>query len=220
MLTLLLAFISLPRSDKMSLKRKINPRKKATQGRAKETVKSIIEATTHIIEKSGFEELSTNLIAKKAGVSIGSLYQYFPSKESILSQLIENELSFHVENIKEHIDQIDDATIEEFVDELLTTVLVMFEKKKKLRFLLFKYIPRGLLPKIHKIEDEIQKIIYNKLRTYDGFQQREDLEVMTYIIVHTVVGVAHSSLAKGRKYDLPKIKIELSKMLKAYLSTE
>lgn len=204
----------------MSSKKKLNPRKKATQGRAKETVRSIVEATTHIIEKSGIEEISTNKIAKKAGVSIGSLYQYFPSKESILIFLVEKELTGHVENIETHISQMDEATIEEFIDEITETILTMFEQKKRIRFLLYKFLPRGLTPLIHDIEDQLQKIIYEKLRSYPEMKDKKNLESMVYVVVHSVIGVVHSKLAKGRKLDEEQVKMELKKMIKNYLLQE
>jgi len=201
----------------MSVKKKLTPRKKATQGRAKETVKSIVEATTHIIEESGISDLSTNQIAKKAGVSIGSLYQYFPSKESILIHLVEKELTSHVDNIQTHISQMDDTNLEEFIDEILITILNMFEKKKKIRYLLYKYLPRGLTPLIHDIENQLQKTIYEKLKTYPELNTREDLNTVSYILVHSVIGVVHGKLAKGRTFDSEKVNEELKKMIKGYL---
>src|ERR1700753_1690017 len=49
----------------------------------------MLEAAIRILEKDGFDGLTTNAVAAKAGVSIGSLYQYFPNKEALVSALIE-----------------------------------------------------------------------------------------------------------------------------------
>lgn len=51
----------------------------------------IVEAAARILERDGFEGFNTNAVAEKAGVSIGSLYQYFPSKNALLSSIIERE---------------------------------------------------------------------------------------------------------------------------------
>jgi AcrR family transcriptional regulator len=59
------------------------------QERARETVAAILEAAAQLIAKDGYAATSTNRIAARAGVSIGSLYQYFPNKEAILAGLIE-----------------------------------------------------------------------------------------------------------------------------------
>jgi AcrR family transcriptional regulator len=62
-------------------------RKIPTQERARMTVEAVIEATARILEKDGLEGLNTNEVARVAGVSIGSLYQYFPNKASLISEL-------------------------------------------------------------------------------------------------------------------------------------
>ena len=63
--------------------------KKPKQARARATVEAILQATELMINEDGFEEISTNKIAKRAGVSIGSLYQFFPNKEAIFVALEE-----------------------------------------------------------------------------------------------------------------------------------
>ncbi len=65
------------------------PRKRPLQARSQATVEAILEATTHILSQHGYEELSTNRVALRAGVSIGSLYQYFPSKEALVGELMD-----------------------------------------------------------------------------------------------------------------------------------
>ncbi|MFZ6654789.1 TetR family transcriptional regulator [Undibacterium sp. TJN19] len=71
--------------------KKLNPRKLASKTGAKETVKSILDAAALILEQNSFGNYTTNGIASRAGVSIGSLYQYFPNKDSITITLIERE---------------------------------------------------------------------------------------------------------------------------------
>lgn len=66
----------------------INKRKKPRQGRAQATVTAILEASAHILVEHGHGALNTNQIAERAGVSIGSLYQYFPNKEAVMTELI------------------------------------------------------------------------------------------------------------------------------------
>ena len=66
-------------------------RKTPRQKRSADTVAVIVEAAARILERNGFEGFNTNAIAEKAGVSIGSLYQYFPGKNALLSAIIERE---------------------------------------------------------------------------------------------------------------------------------
>jgi AcrR family transcriptional regulator len=64
---------------------KLTPRKAPRQPRARATVDAIIEAAEQLTRKLGITEWTTNHVAERAGVSIGTLYQYFPSKESLLT---------------------------------------------------------------------------------------------------------------------------------------
>jgi AcrR family transcriptional regulator len=66
----------------------LKPRKSPTQGRATQTVEAILESAAHILETEGFDGYNTNAIAVRAGVSIGSLYQYFGNKDGIVMALI------------------------------------------------------------------------------------------------------------------------------------
>jgi AcrR family transcriptional regulator len=70
-------------------KRTLEARKTPEQTRSKETVNVILEASARILESEGLRGFNTNTIAAKAGVSVGSLYQYFPNKDAILLALID-----------------------------------------------------------------------------------------------------------------------------------
>lgn len=67
----------------------LQPRKTPSQSRSQKTVDYILEAAAHILEEQGFEGYTTNAIAERAGVSIGSLYQYFPGRDAVTVALIE-----------------------------------------------------------------------------------------------------------------------------------
>lgn len=67
------------------------PRKSPKQARSMATVAAIVEAAARILEQHGHTGFSTNAVAELAGVSIGSLYQYFPSKEALLGTLMARE---------------------------------------------------------------------------------------------------------------------------------
>ena len=64
-------------------------RKAPVQMRAQATVETIFEATARIVEKEGETALTTNRIAAEAGFSIGTLYQYFPSKEAVVLAMVQ-----------------------------------------------------------------------------------------------------------------------------------
>jgi len=61
--------------------------RKPKQSRSKATASSIVEAATQILAQGGWPAFNTNAIAKRAGVSIGSLYEYFPNKQALLDKI-------------------------------------------------------------------------------------------------------------------------------------
>jgi AcrR family transcriptional regulator len=67
----------------------VEPRKEPKQERSRQTYQVILQGAAKIIRRDGIHKLSTNKVAEESGVSIGSLYQYFPSKEAIIGALID-----------------------------------------------------------------------------------------------------------------------------------
>ncbi|MET3601727.1 TetR/AcrR family transcriptional regulator [Martelella mangrovi] len=70
----------------------LEPRKAPVQKRSKATVEAILEATVQVLLRDGAEKLTTRRIAERAGVSVGTLYQYAPSKEALLYALVSRHL--------------------------------------------------------------------------------------------------------------------------------
>jgi AcrR family transcriptional regulator len=77
------------------------PRKLPRQSRSRATFEAIIQAATYILTESGWDALTTNAIAERAGVNIGSLYQYFPNKQAVIAELQRR----HVETIQTELHQ-------------------------------------------------------------------------------------------------------------------
>jgi len=63
------------------------PRRKPRQQRGRETVDAIVDATAVLIDELSFEALTTKAIAARAGLSIGSFYQFFPNKDAVVNEL-------------------------------------------------------------------------------------------------------------------------------------
>lgn len=69
---------------------RLQPRRAPRQERARATVQAIKEAAGQLLVERGYARVSTNLIARRAGVSVGSLYQYFPGKEAVFAALVQD----------------------------------------------------------------------------------------------------------------------------------
>src|SRR5712672_1811893 len=73
-----------PATDKWS-----GPRKPPTQARSRARVENILKAASTLLGEVGYDGLSTNLIAERAGVPVGSIYQFFDGKDDIVAALVE-----------------------------------------------------------------------------------------------------------------------------------
>ncbi|WP_348638427.1 helix-turn-helix domain-containing protein [Paraburkholderia sp. D15] len=69
----------------------LKPRRAPTQPRSERMVATLLEAAAQVLESKGLEGFNTNAVAERAGVSIGSLYQYFPSKDALTFALMQRE---------------------------------------------------------------------------------------------------------------------------------
>jgi len=97
----------------------IDPRKRPRQARAAATFDAILEAAARILEKDGLDSVNTNAVAELAGVSIGSLYQYFPTKESILAELVRFNRNILKGKVETAIAEGTGKTLEQTMDLLL-----------------------------------------------------------------------------------------------------
>lgn len=99
--------------------RKITPRKNPSQDRSRATVEALVEAASQVLESEGEKGLTTNRIARRAGVSIGTLYQYFPNKEALLLGLVNAHHERMREAIRVHLEGHRDAPIRALVHHVL-----------------------------------------------------------------------------------------------------
>jgi AcrR family transcriptional regulator len=95
----------IPAKKVASLPERLRPRKSPRQSRAKELVSAVLEAGSRILIERGYEGLSMQQVGRVAGVSPGSLYQYFPDKAALVAALVdrisEREVAFHLERFEQ-----------------------------------------------------------------------------------------------------------------------
>ncbi|WP_051213180.1 TetR/AcrR family transcriptional regulator [Maritalea myrionectae] len=104
-------------------KQPASPRKQPRQARARATVDAILQGSTRILQTHGLEKFNTNHIADVAGVSVGTLYQYFPSKDAILIELIRQKRSQLRDALAEAAASSAELTPEQALDNLLRVTI-------------------------------------------------------------------------------------------------
>lgn len=179
----------------MARRPQTKPRKAASQERSRLTVDALVESTARVLIKEGYDRASTNKIAAVAGVSIGSLYQYFPSKEALVAAVVERHTSELSQVVRDALARVVALPIETAARELVTAAIEAHSLNPKLHRVLAEQVPRtGRLENI----DAIQRNATAVLRTYLEAHRREigisDLDTAAFICVTTVEALTHTAV--------------------------
>lgn len=119
------------------------PRKHPRQRRSAETVTRILDAAARIFDERGYRATTTNHVAEAAGVSIGSLYQYFPNKDALLVALAEHHIDAAAQRFGERLLALrnEPVTLDDTV-RLLLDLSVELNDTSRLHAVLFSDCPR------------------------------------------------------------------------------
>ncbi len=172
------------------------PRKKAIQPRAQATVDAILTATARLLVREGYDRASTNRIAEAAGVSIGSLYQYFPSKEALVAAL----LARHVEEMSAVLQReaalVIDAPLPVAIEHIVRAMLAAHAINPKLHKVFVEQVPRvGRLERIREIERNALALAAMFLEKHRASVRPDlDFELAPFVVVATVEALTHAAV--------------------------
>lgn len=99
------------------------PRKPPNQQRSRRTVEAVLEAAAHILEAGGLPRFNTNALAARAGVSVGSIYQYFPGKDAVMAALVRREAARFDASLADTLDQVRDLPLDRAVEALVAVAV-------------------------------------------------------------------------------------------------
>jgi AcrR family transcriptional regulator len=111
---------------------KTRPRRPPKQERSQETVAVLVEATERVLTKEGYAAATTNRIAEVAGVSIGTLYHYFPTKEALIEALVHRMWADELALVEARAATVLDAPVAIAVREVVHAFVEMVQRKETL----------------------------------------------------------------------------------------
>ncbi|EIE97071.1 TetR/AcrR family transcriptional regulator [Saccharomonospora glauca] len=100
-------------------------RRQPVQQRSARRVERMLDASAELLDEVGYEGLTTTLIAKRAGVAVGSLYQFFPDKRAVVQALTQRNLDRFIAAVNERLETLDPRHWWDVVDSLLDIYLTM-----------------------------------------------------------------------------------------------
>lgn len=102
------------------------PRKTPIQARSTVTVEAISEATIQVLLSHGAERLTTTRVAERAGVSVGTLYQYYPNKQALLFAVLED----HMNNVAARVEAACESACHKPLAEMIKEMVEAFVDAK------------------------------------------------------------------------------------------
>jgi AcrR family transcriptional regulator len=193
-------------------------RKRPRQDRAKATVDALVEATARLLVEEGWDGTSTNKIAAKAGVSVGSLYQYFEGKEQLVIAVGERHHQQLMAVIAGAAAGVADKELPEMVDSIIGAMLEAHALDAELHRVLSEQIPSELI--MSRIEEDGAAFLYGVFETQRHKIRRDiDVDAAVFVLTHAVEGVTHAAAVgvRHKKLKDKRVRHELARMVTAYL---
>jgi AcrR family transcriptional regulator len=175
----------------------LNPRKKPQQRRSRVTIDTIFEAAIQVLLANGLDRITTIQIADRAGVSVGSLYQYFPNKNALLAAIV-----------RRHVGQVADATIAacatmhgKTIGEMCATMMAAFVDAKTRRPEVSRalYLPSAAVNADAIVKEEsirCAKAVHDMLVTASDAKFAH-ADVVSKVLIGSIVGPTRAVIEAG-----------------------
>jgi AcrR family transcriptional regulator len=198
------------------------PRKIAFQKRSRATVDALVEATARILVREGFDKASTNRIAQVAGVSVGSLYQYFPGKEALVAAVIERHQQEIMQTVRAELAEVSAQPVEEAVGKLVAIAVKAHRVDPRLHRVLAEQIPRvGKLEKLEAFSRENYSLFRAYLESHRDELRVDDLELASFVCVTSIEALTHNAVLHYPKMlsdeTMARLIDEAARLVTAYL---
>ena len=203
-----------------TVKASVKPRKAPKQARSREMVDVILEATARVLAGRGYMRTNTNAVAEVAGVSVGSIYQYFPNKDALIAAVHRRHAlqmrGMIVQVLSEPTPPTLRGAINALVNALLQAHLVEpgLHQVLETEFPLFDAGETGR-PTRQGILDRVKKLLEKHRREIN----RPNLDLAAYIVLQIVESLVHKAVLQPPEHlSLPEIEEAVSEAVAGYLT--
>ncbi len=161
---------------------------------AEEIVESIVTAAERVLEDDGLDGFSTNRVAEVAGVSIGSLYRYFPNKNALARGIFDRHLPLYERIIVEAA--MGGGSVRDYVERIGAAVLAFFEQKRRIHRALWR------LRSAAEVHERIEVALTSMIEITTRILQASGVPAarandLAFVLVHAGDGVANAVARSG-----------------------
>lgn len=193
-------------------------RKEPKQERARATVKALIDATARVLVDEGYDHATTNRIAEVAGVSIGSLYQYFPNREALVAALLDRHESEVLDLLSSHLTELESASLEDVVKNYVRAMIATNARSPRLHRALMATCDVSELRPLHA---RTEALVRGYLERHAGALRPARLDQAAFILMTAVEAVVQRAvLHRPEHLDDPSFADEIGQLVLGYLVGE
>lgn len=177
---------------------KPSARREPRQARALHKVELILEAAMRLLDEGDLSTLGTNAVAERAGVSIGTLYQYFDDKEAILDALARREVEAMAAKTLRSLTALEPATPGERIRLVVRAVLGAYGGRGRVHRLLMEYgLGRGTAGRLDPLFAGISELMASTGSVGPDGQARPIAPADAFVLTYAIAGVLRGYVARG-----------------------
>jgi AcrR family transcriptional regulator len=182
-------------------------------------VDTILEATARVLVKDGFDGLTTNTVAEQAGVSIGSLYQYFPNKAALVAALIERHVEDTNTAVMAEIARVATLPMRQAIRAVIELAIRAHGIDPELHRVLTEQVPRvGRMSRLAELDAICQQVVTAILRARQAELAITDPDLAAYVCVSAIEAIAHrAALFDPKRLRDPRLVDEATLLVARYL---
>lgn len=173
------------------------PRKQPRQARSRALVEAILDATERVLAQEGSEATTTTRVAEVAGVSVGSLYQYFPSRDALLAAVIERRVERDEQEFLAHLGTLSDASLASVLRAGARWLVEVYRREPELYRTMVDEMDRvAREPRVQTLLDDSIARTVAMLTPHREALAVDDLELAAYTIVTAQVAVVRDAVRR------------------------
>jgi AcrR family transcriptional regulator len=182
-------------------------------------VEAILKAAARVFVQRGYGQATTNRIAEAAGISVGSLYQYFPSKDAIAVELLRRYRETLVQLVARHLSGVQASTLQPAVHALLSALLRAEGIDPGLHRVLIEQVLRtSARAEILGFEEQMEGMLARFIRQAGGDAFARDPDIAAFVLVRAVLGAVHAAVVDRPSVNGAALVDEVTRLVVRYLA--
>ncbi len=177
-------------------KKRPQPRRKPIQGRAQHTVEAILKAAAQILERHGIDAATTNAIAERAGVSIGSLYQYFADRDALIDALVRRHVEAMQTVLAEALAGVGTRPLPDAIAQLVAAIVAAHRVAHRLHQALHQTTAHRAHAAIDRFEADLELLVASALRGQAELRIAEP-DLLASALVQALGGLVRTTLRRS-----------------------